>query len=121
MVRKESTIPYLCSIASKNYKAVLSFVNNYTEDLYLKDLKTQKACERCLEIIGDICKEILDRSSEENYCISPAEIELLKTAHKFRCKSAHGYDTLDPKKVYQVIQKDIPMVMSVLNSLKKDK
>jgi uncharacterized protein with HEPN domain len=65
----------------------------------------QRAIERDLEILGEAIKKITE--------ISPTiEISSIKNIIGLRNIIAHAYDSVEPKMIWAIIQKDIPKLSS---------
>ena len=80
--------------------------------VYQKDLKTKKAIERNIEIIG----EAINRISK--YKDSNIEI---RNAHKIigtRNRIAHEYDNISDEVIWTIILRELPKLKKEINSLK---
>ncbi len=68
---------------------------------YEKDIKTKRAVERNLEIIGEAVKRILDRS--ETISLSNAR-KIIDTRNRI----IHGYDTISDDVIWGIIINHLP-------------
>ncbi len=68
---------------------------------YEKDIKTKRAVERNLEIIGEAVKRILDRS--DTISLSNAR-KIIDTRNRI----IHGYDTISDDVIWGIIIKHLP-------------
>ena len=79
---------------------------------YQKDLKTKKAVERNIEIIGEAINRI---SKHKDYNIE------IKNAHKIigtRNRIAHEYDNISDEVVWTIIVKELPILKIEINELR---
>ena len=80
---------------------------------YQRDIKTKKAVERNIEIIG----EAINRISKYKYC----NIEI-KNAQKrigTRNRISHEYDNISDEVIWTIILKELPQLRIEINELKK--
>ena len=80
---------------------------------YQRDIKTKKAVERNIEIIG----EAINRISKYKYC----NIEI-KNAQKIigtRNRISHEYDNISDEVIWTIILKELPQLRIEINELKK--
>jgi uncharacterized protein with HEPN domain len=80
---------------------------------YQKDLKTKKAIERNIEIIGEAINRILKYKD--------FEIEI-KNAQKIigtRNRIAHEYDSISDEVIWTIIMKELPELRKEIIQLKK--
>ncbi len=80
---------------------------------YQKDIKTKKAVERNIEIIG----EAVNRISKHEHC----NIEI-KNAQKIigtRNKISHEYDNISDEVIWTIILRELPELKKEINDLKK--
>lgn len=80
---------------------------------YQKDIKTKKAIERNIEIIG----EAVNRISKYRNC----NIEI-KNAQKIigtRNKISHEYDTISDEIIWTIILRELPKLRKEIQDLKK--
>jgi uncharacterized protein with HEPN domain len=68
---------------------------------YRNDLKTKRAVERNLEIIGEAIKRILDKDSR-------FEISNSKKIIGLRNRIIHGYDNISDELIWGIIINDLP-------------
>ena len=81
--------------------------------VYQKDLKTKKAVERNIEIIGEAINRILKYNN--------SEIEI-KNAQKIigtRNRIAHEYDSISDEVIWTIIIKELPELKKEISELKK--
>ncbi|MCX2678550.1 DUF86 domain-containing protein [Galbibacter sp. EGI 63066] len=81
---------------------------------YQKDLKTKKAVERNIEIIG----EAVSRISKHKDC----DIEI-KNAQKIigtRNRIAHEYDSISDEVIWTIIVKELPGLKKEIKNLKEE-
>ena len=79
---------------------------------YKNDLKTKRAVERNLEIIGEAIKRILDKDS--NF-----EISNSKKIVGLRNRIIHGYDMISDELIWGIIINDLPKLKSEISILFK--
>lgn len=79
---------------------------------YRDDLKTKRAVERNLEIIGEAIKRILDKNST-------FEISNSKKIIGLRNRIIHGYDVLSDELIWGIIIIDLPGLKSEISKLMK--
>ena len=103
----------------KNFFDVLQSVEEIEEFIFgisysdfLKDIKTQRAVERNLEIIGEALNrvkrldhEILERVSEHYKIIGMRNI------------LAHGYDSIDEKILWKAISEHLPILKKEVSKI----
>jgi uncharacterized protein with HEPN domain len=98
---KDETLKHLFDI-KEAASAILSFVKNKTFDDYNRDELLRSGVERKFEIIG----EALGRIKRTD----PAVINKIgeyRSVVSFRNILAHGYDSIDHRIVWQIIQDDL--------------
>jgi len=81
--------------------------------VYQKDLKTKKAVERNIEIIGEAINRILKYKNSEI---------VIKNAQKIigtRNRIAHEYDSISDEVIWTIIIKELPELKKEINGLKK--
>jgi uncharacterized protein with HEPN domain len=93
-------------------EAVLRFARGKSFDDLLKDDLLRSAIERQLQIVGEALSQLARADAE-----IAGRIPLLRQIIAFRNILVHGYDSIDYENVWQVIQKDVPDLISTLSSL----
>ena len=81
-------------------------------DALINDIKTAKAIERSLEIIGEAAKNLSEKFKEETKEIPWREVVGL------RDKIIHHYFDVDYKTIWDIIQNDLPELEKVLRKYK---
>ncbi len=87
--------------------SAISEINGFFEEgkkmfeLYRQDLKTKRAVERNLEIIGEAVKRILDK--DQNFELTNAR-KIIDTRNLI----THGYDTVSDDVIWGIIIKHLP-------------
>ncbi len=102
----ESTRECLNDIVA-TVEELLGFVSGMTYRQYVSDRKTQAAVERKFEIVG----EALNRLSR----VDPealAQIRHYRSIISFRNLLAHGYDSVDDRVVWGIIESDLDQLTS---------
>lgn len=77
---------------------------------YQKDLKTRRAVERNIEIIGEVMNRILQRD----------QTIILKNLRKIvdtRNRIIHGYDTVSDDVIWGIVIKHLPILKNELEKL----
>jgi uncharacterized protein with HEPN domain len=77
---------------------------------YIKDIKTKRAVERNLEIIGEAMKRILEKDSELK----------LTNARKIvdtRNRIIHGYDTVSDEVIWGIVINHLPKLKKEVDNL----
>lgn len=80
--------------------------------IYQKDLKTKKAVERNLEIIGEAINRIL------KYKNSVIEIKNAQKIIGTRNRIAHEYDSISDEVIWTIIIKELPELKIEISKLK---
>ncbi|MDO6758696.1 DUF86 domain-containing protein [Tamlana sp. 2_MG-2023] len=80
---------------------------------YQKDLKTKKAIERNIEIIGEAINRIL------KYKHSGITIKNAKKIIGTRNRIAHEYDSISDEVIWTIILKELPNLRKEIIALKK--
>jgi uncharacterized protein with HEPN domain len=75
---------------------------------YKKDLKTKRAVERNLEIIGEATKRVLTRDPNFEMSHSRKIISL-------RNRIIHGYDVISDELIWGIIVNDLPKLKSEIS------
>jgi uncharacterized protein with HEPN domain len=81
-------------------------------DNYTKDLKTKRAVERNLEIIGEAIKRILEK--DEKITLSNAR-KIVDTRNRL----IHGYDTISDEIIWGIIINHLPKLKLEVDILMK--
>ena len=79
---------------------------------YKNDIKTKRAVERNLEIIGEAIKRIIDNDSNLDISNSKKIISL-------RNRIIHGYDVISDELIWGIIINDLPKLKSEISILLK--
>jgi len=79
-------------------------------DVYQSDLRTKRAVERNIEIIGEALSRILKR--DETILISNSR-KIVDTRNRI----IHGYDTVSDDIIWGILIKHIPVLQSEIQSL----
>ena len=81
-----------------------------TFEIYQKDLKTKRAVERNIEIIGEAFQRILKKENTIN--ITDAR-KIINTRNKI----IHGYDNVSDQISWEVIKVDLPNLRNEISTL----
>jgi len=91
-------------------------IESYFEDKprkfeeYVKDIKTKRAVERDIEIIGEAINRILKQDS--NFVIENAQ-KIIGTRNRI----AHGYDKISDELVWSIVINNLPKLKSEISSM----
>lgn len=91
-------------------------VESYFEDnqrvfeIYRNDIKTKRAIERDIEIIGEAVNRILKRDSD-------FKIENAKQIIGTRNRIAHGYDNISDDFIWSIVINHLPKLKQEINKL----
>ncbi len=85
-----------------------SFVRRCSEAAFLADLKTQKAVERELEIIGEAARK-LSGKAQAAYPRVP-----FRSIIGMRNLLAHDYGRVDPRELYRTVTESLPWLLKEL-------
>ena len=77
-------------------------------DYYKNDLKTKRAVERNLEIIGEAINRILDKDSK-------FEISNSRKIIGLRNRIIHGYDVISDELIWGILINDLPKLKSEIS------
>lgn len=93
--------------------SVREFTIRHTFETYRGDKKTRFAVERCFEIIGEALNRIgkIDRNALES-------IRNYRAIISFRNLLAHGYDHIEDKIVWGIIESDLENLVEDIRKLK---
>jgi uncharacterized protein with HEPN domain len=80
-------------------------------DDFQKDIKTRRAVERNIEIIGEAVNRIL--RNDDKVKISDAR-KIVDTRNRI----VHGYDTVSVEVLWSIIKKSLPILLDEIQSLK---
>lgn len=83
-------------------------------NLFLRDLKTKRAIERNIEIIGEAVKRIL--SANTTIAISHSR-KIVDTRNRI----IHGYDTVSDEIIWAIVVRDIPLLEQEVKTLLNNK
>lgn len=92
---------------------VEEFTKNMDFEAFFKDMKTRHAVVRCLEILGEATKNISQDLKDKN-----PKIPWKKMAG-MRDILAHEYFGIDIKKVWEVKEKELPSLKTLMKTLSK--
>ncbi len=120
MVKPETTSDIFINIILERISRIEMYTKNVSLEEYLNNLMMQDACERNMEIIGDSCKQLIEREKVENYKIKNDIKGLLKNVYNSRNFLSHGYDTPDEEMTFKIIKDNIPDFKKIINKLKED-
>ena len=79
---------------------------------YQKDIKTKRAVERNIEIIGEAVKRILEKNSE-------IELSNARKIVDARNRIIHGYDTISDDVIWGIIIRHLPKLKIEVEKLMK--
>jgi uncharacterized protein with HEPN domain len=96
--------------AIKEIEGFLPTKKNFIE--FKKDIKTRKAIERNIEIIGEAVNRILKKRSKIG--ITQAR-KIIDTRNRI----THGYDTVSEDVIWTIVLRDIPLLKKEINELLK--
>lgn len=80
---------------------------------YQKDLKTKKAVERNIEIIGEAVNRIVKSKESE------IEIENARRIIATRNRIAHEYDNISDEIIWTIISRELPKLKDEIKNLKE--
>lgn len=93
-------------------KNIENFLTGMDFDKFIGDIKTSKAVERSLEIIGEAAKNLSVEFKEKNKEIPWRDVAGL------RDKIIHHYFDVDYQAVWDIVQKNLPELKEVLKKYK---
>jgi uncharacterized protein with HEPN domain len=79
-------------------------------EAYTKDVRTKRAVERNLEIIGEAVNRILQK--ENNFKLSNAE-KIIGTRNRI----IHGYDSVSDETIWSIVINHLPKLKAEIESL----
>lgn len=91
-----------------------SFVAGMTEDDFLDDLKTQSAVIRQLEIIGEVCAHVSQRTRDAHPDVPRGDAVATRNLLIHECFG------LDPETVWMTVRDDLPVLAERLRHVKLD-
>lgn len=112
MKGKRDNTDYINDILN-SINEIQEFTKNLDFESFFKDMRTRHAVVRCLEILGEAAKNITLELKEKN-----PEIPWKKMAG-MRDILAHEYFGIDIKKVWEVKEKELPELKSLIQNLLK--
>jgi uncharacterized protein with HEPN domain len=100
---------------AKSIKEIYEFLPlKYDFKAFQNDLKTRKAVERNIEIIGEVMDRIL--KSEPNFPIAESR-KIVDTRNRI----IHGYDNVSADVIWLIVQKHLPTLEMQVKELLKEK
>ena len=81
-------------------------------EIYHKDIRTKRAVERNLEIIGEAIHRILQRN---NSIVLPNARKIVDTRNRI----IHGYDTVSDELIWGIVLKHLPILRVEVEALLK--
>ena len=99
-------------IALRGLENAERFVGDKTEDEYISDLYCQSAVERQLEVAGDALGQLRKLDPELFANIPDGSLVVA-----FRNVLAHGYASLDHRRVYEAATVKAPELQEILQTL----
>lgn len=88
--------------------AAMEFLGDASLDAFLDDFKTQSACMRQLEIIGEAVKRLSDETR-----LAYPNVPWREWAG-MRDILIHAYDRVDPEEVWNTLINDLPNLLDAL-------
>jgi uncharacterized protein with HEPN domain len=79
-------------------------------NVYKNDIKTKKAVERNLEIIGEAIRRILELDNQ-------ISIENARNIVNTRNRIIHGYDSISDEVIWTIVTRELPKLKSEIQSL----
>ncbi len=82
-------------------------------ELYTKDIRTKRAVERNIEIIGEAMNRILKKNSAINLSDSRKIVEV-------RNRIIHGYDTVSDEIIWSIVNNKLSILQNEIETLLKE-
>lgn len=98
--------------AAQSAEAILRFTAGLSFDDYAADEMVRSAVERRFEILG----EALDRLRRVDPEMA-GRISGLRGAIALRNLLSHGYDSVDDRTIWAIVQQDIPVTVAEIRAL----
>jgi uncharacterized protein with HEPN domain len=92
---------------------IVAFTDEISKDQFLKDEKLNLAVVRLFEILGEAANNISDDLREKYHDVPWSEIAGVRN------RLIHGYFDVDLNIVWQIIQQDVPPLLSRLHNITK--
>lgn len=92
-------------------KLAIEFVGDMDQAVFMADLKTQAAVTRQIEIVGEAAKR-----SGEAFREAHPDIPLREAAG-MRDRVIHRYDDVDVRRLWGVVEEDLPKLIAQLEPL----
>jgi uncharacterized protein with HEPN domain len=89
---------------------IASYMNQVSKDEFIQNIQLQDAVIRRLLVIAEAARRVSDTTRQERSDISWAEI------NGMRNRLVHEYDSVDFDIVWDVVQNEIPSLITVLKS-----
>ena len=89
----------------------MGFVQGMTEVEYQHDVKTQRAAERSIEIVGEAASKVSPGLQQEHPEIAWREIRGLRT------RLAHDYSGIKAEAIWDITQRDLRLLVIQLNRI----
>lgn len=90
------------------------FNAGHTRESFLSDVQLQFATLRGLEIVGEASKQLLDVLPDAAARFPQLDFQVM---YALRNKLIHGYSTVNMEIIWDVVEKDIPELRPVLESI----
>jgi uncharacterized protein with HEPN domain len=98
--------------------AILRDVNGHGEQAFLAAHSLRAACYFHFIIIGEAGESLLRSSANVIVQHAPSLVQSLSFAHRLRTLLVHQYHRIDPKIVWDTIQKDLPQLLTDITILR---
>ncbi len=90
---------------------ITAMLGGMTQSAFIADRKTLRATERSFEIIGEACSRLT-----REFPTVAAQVPDFRRVIDFRNVLAHGYDTVDPRLVFDLAQTRLPSRLAALRA-----